>query len=198
MDRKVKQLMWIGILIQVSFILIGFLKGQQGFFPDNLIFILILVLGARYFKAMKLNTILYSLGILYMVMHASGVFDAYNLVVFSIPYDKIIHFVGFAIIAMIFCRWFYIQPRAKLFFIVFLAAMGLGAIVEIGEYAGFVILGEGDGFFFYGAGDGISLSPEEKFKGSWENAMTDMIANMLGVFAGLITARIISNGSEFS
>lgn len=175
-----------GVLVQFIFMLAGWNKGSMGFFPDNLIFIAFALIAFFGYKKLNFNypTIL---GInAYMIIHGLGVFDFYNLNILGIPYDKIVHFSGFFLLTGIFALWHEDEMRDKAWktgAFIFLAALGIGATIEVAEYTGFLILGEGDGFFFFGAGDGSDW----KFNGSWENAMTDLVANMVGSLAALFT-----------
>lgn len=97
-----------------------------------------------------------------------GGFKLYQTSILSIPYDKIVHFVGSFIITFIVYNL--VKPflekknRTKIypaFFIVFLISVGLGAMVEIVEFLATVIF-------------------ERTIVGNYANNALDLVANTLG------------------
>jgi len=69
----------------------------------------------------------------------------------------------------------------------FLAAMGVGAIVELYEFAGYLSMGEGEGGLGKGAGDvtGTWISAD------WLNTMWDLVYNVFGAIIGLVIGPLI-------
>jgi uncharacterized membrane protein YjdF len=64
-----------------------------------------------------------------------------------------------------------------------LASLGVGSVIEISEYVGFLFVGEGEGFFYFGGtGD---ITQKENTDGAWVNSSIDMIFNLIGSLAGL-------------
>ena len=178
------------LLTQLCFIVLAFVINKKGFLPDNFMFIALALFGYIYYDKLKINSIILALANSYFALHAFGVLDFYNLNFFSIPFDKIIHFYGFFIIGIMYFNLF--RDRFKgfsFFWTVILCAAGIGSLVEVSEYLGYVFLGEGPGFLMYGPGDGMTLS--DKFSNSWQNSATDMIANTTGAIAGFIFMQYI-------
>ncbi|MFC1768192.1 hypothetical protein ACFLZX_00380 [Nanoarchaeota archaeon] len=184
MDKYEKGGIVVTILIQLGFMFAGFLEGRFWFYPDNLIFIALAIIAYVYFDRLRLNIGMLILANVFFVLHALGFADFYALNLLGIPYDKILHWYGFVVVSILLMR--VLPKRMKLtnlkkFLIIVLMCVGIGGITEMVEFSGFYFLGEGEGFFFFGAGDGGS-----KLQGSWQNAMTDMMANLLGAITGVI------------
>jgi hypothetical protein len=73
---------------------------------------------------------------------------------------------------------------------IFLAATGLGAIVEISEFVGYLFAGEGEGAFQFGPGDGVAGKEGteliDALGGGWINEGWDFIYNTIGILVGII------------
>ncbi|MFW6450573.1 MAG: hypothetical protein ACOCZ6_05970 [Nanoarchaeota archaeon] len=99
---------------------------------------------------------------------------------FILPhYDLIGHTLGFLFLTLAVLIHF--KPNFKNLPVAFLSLMGVGALIEIFEYSGFLIFGIGKGWLALGPGDyGLNLS-------LWIDTMTDMISNMTGILFGLLS-----------
>jgi len=74
--------------------------------------------------------------------------------------------------------------KTILILIAILAALGIGSIIELSEYLGYLFLGQGEGFLYFGGtGD---LTGNYNLGGAWINSSVDMIFNLVGSFAGLV------------
>lgn len=80
----------------------------------------------------------------------------------------------------------------KTFFVligIFLAATGIGAVVEISEFVGYLFAGEGEGAFQFGPGDGVAGLKGTEFidaiGGGWINEGWDFIYNTIGILVGI-------------
>ena len=70
-----------------------------------------------------------------------------------------------------------------LFFMLFLAVIGIGVLIELGEYIGYAFLGVRDGALLFGGGDfnekaiGSDISKIEIHGGGWYDSMDDLLVN---------------------
>ena len=69
--------------------------------------------------------------------------------------------------------------------IMMFATMGVGSLVEMTEFWGYLYLGEGDGVLFFGGGDTDPVLINE-VGGGWINAMEDLVNNFLGGLLAII------------
>jgi VanZ family protein len=181
----------LGILVQILFLLIGTLRGTYGFFPDNVLFIVFLLIAWKWYDAMRLNEGLVVAVNGYFVLHSLGLFGGYNWHFAGIPFDKVVHFSGYCMLTVFLVHWSGLESpllrkkNAGMIALIMFTAVGVGAVNEIAEYTGYRLFGVGDGFFLLGAGDG-DPSLAYKFQGSWDDSMKDMIANIVGVCAGIL------------
>ena len=93
---------------------------------------------------------------------------------------------------------FFTKKNLVLLLAVFLATTGVGAVVELSEFIGYLKLGTGEGAFMFGPGDGVAgLQGNELIDaigGGWINEGWDFIFNTIGIIVGMgimITLRVI-------
>ncbi|HLC65002.1 MAG TPA: hypothetical protein VJI46_02640 [Candidatus Nanoarchaeia archaeon] len=166
------------IVIQAVFIAAGVMLERHWFIPDNLLFILLGFISFFIWGRLRLNVFIMILTNIFFILHSLGFVDFYALSPLGIPYDKILHFFGPMILSLIIYRTLG-DNRIPRWLLTLLIVLGVGGLIEIVEYLGFAFLGEGEGLFFFGVGDGGKLI------NSWENAITDLMANVLGSVAGV-------------
>lgn len=121
----------------------------------------------RHYEFEGSTLLLVQLGIL---MHFSGAFvmvdnhRLYDQVLFGLRYDKYVHFVNAFAATLLISRLFEIQKialtRSNNVFVV-LVVLGLGAVIEIVEYA-------------------VVLTVPENGVGGYDNNMQDLMANLAG------------------
>jgi len=202
-DNKNKIVLFLGILIFIAFIIISFVVKVREYTPDSIIFIAIIILLFLARKKINLHPITFSLIIISLIAHNSGVFGWYNTSPFFIQYDHLTHFIGFfAVSIALFQLMEKYFTKSKLtnfilILVVLMASLGIGAILEQTEYLGFVRLGTGPGFLKFG-GLGDTFSEEENLRafdiigGGWINAMLDLNYNFLGALTGIILMYFIN------
>ncbi|MFW5704976.1 MAG: hypothetical protein ACOCXG_03965 [Nanoarchaeota archaeon] len=97
----------------------------------------------------------------------------YHIVIFGAEWEHYIHTAGGAVAALAIDRLFREKlSLSKRIFLYLLAALGLGAVLEIIEWSGQMIQGNAPGLFGVGIGDLAG--------GVWSNTIIDMIYNTLG------------------
>ncbi|MFH1053390.1 MAG: DUF2238 domain-containing protein [Candidatus Woesearchaeota archaeon] len=159
-----------------------------------MIFIICLVLHLL-FKFKIIVPILISIGLfthiigLYRIIpineyHIGSLYGAPQL---NYHYDWFVHSFGFGMYVLAACIVFYpylrkaFRNKPIIFLFILFFMMGLSALNEIAEFAGYTAFGYGEGFLEFGDGDS---SPDH---GPWQNASMDLVSNLIGgiVFAGL-------------
>lgn len=120
-----------------------------------------------------------------IIIHA---LKLYGNTYLGIEFDMIMHSVaGFAVSLLIFqylraCEGIGCMSVWKLGFFAVFAMAGLGTVIEITEYAGYSYLKPGDGILHFGAGD----------TGEWNDAVWDMISNLVGATIGAVLSMVLS------
>ncbi len=173
-------------------------NGIYGFIPDILIFLGLTLFYAWTYKTFRMNTPIFTLLVIGHILHACGIFGWYHTSPLPIQWDHITHFFGTMPYALLFFNFFGQWADAKwltkknilLLASVFLAAMGVGAIVELSEFVGYLSLGFGDGAFMFGTGDGIAgmegTDLIDAIGGGWINEGWDFIFNTIGILFGIL------------
>jgi uncharacterized membrane protein YjdF len=118
---------------------------------------------------------------------------------FNIPYDIITHLLSIFSVTLIIANFLSSNlTKSKKFhfndgvilLIIFLAALGIGSIVETIEYTGYLMWGQGEGFFQFGTGDYDGMDMIDKLTvvvgGGYFDTMTDLICNMVGALFAVI------------
>ena len=121
-----------------------------------------------------------------LLFHNFGVFGFYNKYPLYFQYDYITHFFGGLALGIFFFNFFKknIDGKVLVLFLSLLATLGVGSIIEIIEYSGYLFLGQGDGFFYFGGkGD---LGRKNSMTEAWSNSSIDMIFNLIGGIIGII------------
>ena len=157
------------------------------YFPDLITSIIIIFLLYKYFNKLELNNFIFFLLFLALLFHDFGVFGFYNKSPLYFQYDNLTHFIGGIALGIFFINFFKknIDGKLLIIFLALLSALGVGAVVEIIEYSGYLYLGQGDGFFYFGGkGD---LGRRNSITGAWANSSIDMVLNLVGGIIGIIS-----------
>lgn len=140
---------------------------------------------------------IFTLLIIGHVLHACGIFGWYHISPVPIAWERITHFFGALPFALLFFRWMEPSLTSKwltkknllILLAVFLMATGVGAIVELSEFLGYLSLGFGEGGLMFGPGDGISglegSDLIDALGGGWINEGWDFIYNTIGIIVGM-------------
>lgn len=175
--RKWLTIIGVGIIILLC---IKYIVQQRWelLFGDIFITLLGIWLFNRFWRHCNLDNKTYGIFLVGLILHASYLYPYSPL---GIRWDHYMHFYGGFVIAMIGYRIFLKEKWSswKLFLILLLFTLGVGAFHEIVEWLGYGILGEGEGFLFFGEGD----------EGEWRNAMLDLIFNCTGMIVAWFTTR---------
>ena len=177
--------------------IIGFFRYKTGFIKDLFFTAFLVIVLFLLYKHLKLTPISYSLVCLSLIVHNMGAFNFYAPL-FGIPYDNITHVLGiFAATLMIANFFSFGLTKSKkfhskdfmLFIMIFLAGLGIGAIVETMEYTGYLVWGQGEGFFQFGSGDYQGVNTTDKLTqivgGGYFDTMDDLIHNIMGGVCGV-------------
>jgi len=203
MDNYVKTLTAISILIFLVMIPIGYFRGVYAFMPDIVLFIILTLFYCWTYDVFKMNMPIFTLLIIGHILHAAGIFGWYSASPVPIQWDHITHFFGAFPYALLFYRYFEQWMDAKWFtkknflllLAVFLASTGVGAVVELSEFVGYLQLGFGEGVFKFGPGDGVTgltgTDLVDALGGGWINEGWDFVFNTIGIIAGIALMLII-------
>ena len=203
MDNHVRLLTIIGVLIFLVMIPIAYLNGVYGFIPDLMTFIVLTLFYYWTFNTFRNTVPIFTLLIIGHLTHAMGIFGWYHISPVPIQWDHITHIFGALPYALLFFRFFeqwadvrwFSKKNLLLLLAVFLAATGVGAVVEMSEFVGYLSLGFGEGAFMFGPGDGIAGHSGsdliDVIGGGWINEGWDFMYNTVGIIIGIIIMVII-------
>src|SRR3989344_5829528 len=146
----------IAILATLSLlilILLGLLTGITEFFPEILIFITLTWFFWYTYDVFRLNAPTYTLLIIGFLLHSFGIFGWYHTSPIPIQWYHITHYFSMLPFALLFFKWLEQWMDAKLFttknliiiMSVFLLVSGVGALIELSEFLGYLKFGFGDG-----------------------------------------------------
>ena len=210
-----------GLLLFIFFIFYALAVDLELYIVDSLIFIATLLLFLYLYPKLHMTPFSYSLLILACTLHNAGVFGWYNIS--PLPYldaywrqqisahpfqwDHITHVVGVFTATFIVFQYLsqYLKKRQRfhnffILFLTFLAGMGMGAAIEIYEFAGFMTVGEGAGGL--GKGGAGDFTPGDWASSDWLNVMWDLVYNALGgllaISVGYVMYRRSNSGARSS
>jgi len=198
MDHYVRFLTVTGILIFLVMIPIAVINGVYGWIPDLILFMLLTLFYYWTYDTFKMNMPIFTLLIIGHILHATGIFGWYHISPVPIQWDHITHFFGVLPFALLFFRWMeqamdiklWTKKNLVILLAIFLAATGVGAVVELSEFVGYLSLGFGDGAFMFGPGDGVAglegTDLIDAIGGGWINEGWDFVFNTLGVIVGML------------
>ena len=189
----------LGILSFLVLIPLSIINGTSGFIPELLIFAGLTALFAYFSDSLRLTIPTFTVVILGMILHGLGVLGFYGASPVPIQWDHITHIFGlFAFALLIFEyleQWMDVRlltlRNITLVIIIFLAASGVGAVIELSEFLGYLKYGFGEGAFAFGPGDGFETFAKNNtdliadLGGGWINTGWDLIFNTLGIIAGI-------------
>ncbi len=195
----------VSVLVYLVLIPIAFITGVTGFIPDIVVFMLLPIIFNWLYETMHLNPITLSLLNLGPLPHALGIFGWYHTSPFPFQWDHFTHLAGLFPVALAFTIYFAERMDDRLFtrnnFIlvasVFLLASGVGAMIELSEFLGYLSLGFGDGGFRFGPGDGVDTDLIDDIGGGWINTGWDLIYNTIAVIVGIIVGLFWHKNKEY-
>jgi len=177
--KKIFIISTIIFLILAIYALIEEIKFGHIFWEIDAI-VAIFLMGIMYSirKKLKLTPLHYTLFGTILLAHLMGIFGAYTLEFFRLPYDVYIHLYFGLVLGLIFFRMKGFNSSKNKWFdyiIIVSIILGISAIHEIFEYLGLLVIGTGGGFLGFGPGDG----------GQYDIAQ-DLISNLIGIVIGSI------------
>jgi len=183
---KKEKLLFITFLAIFTSLFLFSLFSKYKYLIDSFVAATIIIFLFSFYKEFNLSKTIFSLIFVSLLLHNLGVFGFYNVSPFSFSYDKLTHFVGGFSLAIFFVNLFSKKIKTNFYFVILFAvfaSLGVGSIIEISEYAGFLLVGEGEGFFYFGGtGD---ITQRDNLDGAWVNSSIDMVFNLIGSLAGL-------------
>jgi len=197
-DSYVNTLTVIGVLIFLIMIPLALLNGVYGFIPDLIVFIVLTLFYRWTYSTFRMNMPIFTLLIIGHILHAGGIFGWYHISPVPVQWDHLTHFFGAFPYALLFFRWmeqwmdakFFTKKNFLLLIAIFLAASGVGAMVELSEFIGYLQLGFGEGTFQFGPGDGLAGKEGsdliDALGGGWINEGWDFIFNTIGILGGIV------------
>jgi uncharacterized membrane protein YjdF len=153
------------------------------------------------YEKLRMTPFIFSMVCLSLLVHDLGAFGFYaDPPLLSIPYDDIVHFLGIfsgtLLTGNLICRMMkktktrFSSEHLILLLLIFLSGLGIGILIELLEFFGYMIFGAGEGAFMFGAGDGSALCDMESITGiiggGYFDTMEDHIYNTLGALTSTV------------
>jgi len=202
-DKYVGWLALLGIATFVVFILYSFVVDVRAFIPDHVFFIFVTIVLYIGYERWRLNLPIYASVIIGLILHSAGVFGWYHISPIPIAWERITHFFGILPLTLLFYNYFrpnlekkcWTGNNVRYFLVILFVSLGIGALVEIIEFWGYLSLGFGEGALMFGAGDGVAGKTGQELidvlGGGWINAGWDLTFNLLGALVGLAIMMIV-------
>lgn len=186
-------LLAIALAVFATFIALGYVVDVRAYTLDNITFAVVAVILFLLWERWHITPAIYALVILSMAAHAAGVFGWYANSPVGIDWDHITHF-GLFPWTMLFWRALEqrITRRGALAIVCIGLTFGLGSVIELTEFGGYLVNGFGEGAFAFGAGDGFpgSDAPQDEVisfvGGGWINTGWDLVWNSIGAIFGIL------------
>jgi len=208
MTRHKTAITILALLLYSVFFAIAWIDDLAKYYGmDVLFFALFILFLHATFAFWKLTIPVYALVVLSLAAHLMGIFGWYNASPLPIQWDHITHGVPlftFTVFLFNFVRpWmdrFWSAKTWSVLLLVLLSGLGIGAIVENVEFAGFLALGYGEGGLFLGGpGDGLPVTSAQadliqELGGGYINTELDLVWNGFGVLAAVVLMSIIQFG----
>ena len=186
------------IFLAVMCTIIAF-KHNTGFVKDIILSVLLIALAFTLYNKLRLTPMSLSILCLAFTVHDLGTFGFYSDPNLFIPYDWITHFLGIFAATIVIANFLSSSlTKSKKFkfndsmilFIAFLAALGIGALVELLEFSGYILLGPGDSIFQLATVDFAETSSgniiTDMFSGLYGDTIGDFICNVIGALVAVI------------
>ncbi len=175
MSLQKKHLTVAALLILAGFLLLYVIQGRWALFWNDIFVVIIgIFLFNHFFKTLNQNLWSYGAFLTIMILHVAYLYPY----TFLVPWDVYMHFLSGLSLGIIVYRLFLKEKWSSLkkILIILLVVMGVGAVHEMIEWAGYAVLGEGEGWLLHGEGD----------EGEWRDTITDLFFNFLGVLTFLL------------
>ncbi|MDP3917379.1 MAG: hypothetical protein Q8Q42_03790 [Nanoarchaeota archaeon] len=184
---------WISFVVFLSFIVLAKFIGVSDYINDSIFMLVLLTILMLMYHSFRLKPWIYLSITFAFILHNMGVFGFYNISPILIQWDHVTHFVGIAVATVIIYNYFeesgFLRNKNERFVMllfIFLAASGVGVLVEFIEFMGYLYYGDGLGVFGHGVGD-INT---EWIDSEWFNTIFDLFYNSLGSLVAIIFLRL--------
>ena len=195
----------MGVVIFLVMILMSFIWGNTGFVPDMIAFIILSVFFYFTYEKWNLNLPIYTMLILGFIPHALGFMGFYGSTPIGLQWDHLTHLMPIFAFTLLFFNYLNQWMDRKLFtfktlfliFVVLMAASGVGVVLELIEFSGFMVYGFGEGALAFGTGDAgpgqlvTSVEEIEAYGVGWFNTMYDLVWNSIGAISAILIMIII-------
>lgn len=180
------------ILLFIIIIIYSQLTNFHYYIIDSLIFIILTLILLLFYRKLNLNTTTFFSLLMAFTLHSLGAFKFYRSPPVPFEWDIVTHFFGI-LAATLFIYNIVLnlsnnKHKPALFFIVILAAGGIGVMIEFVEFFGFMTTGFGEGFLGRGFGD---FDPRI-VSSDYLNTIQDLFWNSIGSLFGFVIAYFIN------
>jgi len=154
---------------------------------DSITFILLTLFLYIFYRRLHLDSFTYLMLVIAMALHDLGAFRFYANPPVPFDWDIVTHVFGiYAVTLFLYNIMLSLTKKhhVLLFFIVILAGLGVGVLIEFVEFVGFVKVGFGEGFLGRGFGD---YDPKI-VSSDYIDTIEDLFWNFVGTTIGFMIA----------
>ena len=163
------------------------------YIADSIIFIGLTLILFIWYKQWRLNSLTFFFMTLGFALHAMGAFRLYAASPIGIEWDVVTHLIGiFAATLFIYNIVSELTKRNHhmfVLFIVILAGLGIGVLIEFLEFYGFMTVGFGEGFFGRGFGDFDPSIVSSDYIDTVQDLFWNFVGATLGFVVGFFTEK---------
>ncbi|MDP1694858.1 MAG: hypothetical protein Q8L34_04940 [Candidatus Woesearchaeota archaeon] len=186
---KIDLIVFIVAIIFFLFVIIYCVQTNFNYYiADSVIFIGLSTILFVFYKQWRLNAFTFFALILGFILHDLGAFRFYASSPVPVEWDVVTHLWGiFAVTLFIYNIVLDLTKKSHhvfLFFVVILAGLGFGVLIEFLEFYGFMTTGFGEGFFGRGFGD---FDPSI-VSSDYIDTIQDLFWNFVGATIGFIVS----------
>jgi len=157
------------------------------YITDSVAFILLTLFLYVFYRRLHLDSFTFFVLVIAFVLHDLGAFRFYASPPVPFDWDVVTHVFGiFAVTVFLYNLMLSLTEKhhALLFFIVILAGLGVGVLIEFVEFVGFLTTGFGEGFLGRGFGDYDPMIVSSDYI----DTIQDMLWNLVGAVIGFVAA----------
>ncbi len=179
-----------GLLFFLSVLVYCIATDYSYYIADSIIFIALTLVLYILYDHLKLDSFTFLMLVIAFALHDMGAFRFYANPPVPFDWDIVTHVFG--IYAATLSLYNLILAFAKkthhsmLFFLIILAGLGVGVLIEFVEFYGFITTGFGEGFLGRGFGD---YDPAI-VSSDYIDTMQDMLWNLVGAVVGFVVGYI--------
>lgn len=171
------------------------------YIADSIIFIGLSIILFVWYKQWRLNAFTFFVLLVGFILHDMGAFRFYASSPLPIEWDVVTHLWGvFAVTLFIYNIVLDLTKKKHhvfLFFIVILAGLGFGVLIEFLEFYGFMTTGFGEGFFGRGFGDFDPSIVSSDYIDTIQDLFWNFVGATLGFMVGFFREKKLRSRSVF-